>query len=150
MDADVQEAADRSARNREQRRGRDVHRGTGGISRFSSGAAAGSVGSGHSAESSADADLARIRISVYGVPDGSSGSPRIAPAAASWSHDCGRHACPLHVSRRDALQHVNLIERVELCQPELRRPPQPVAFLCSDRSASTRLVTPADRRRASA
>ena len=43
-----------------QDRGRDVHRGTGGASRFSSGAAAGSVGSGHKRRFRRHADLARV------------------------------------------------------------------------------------------
>src|SRR5688572_3534315 len=88
VDADVEKAADGSSEYGDENGGRNRHRGGG--STCSSGAAAGSVGKGQRSDASATPISPVSGSRRYGVPDGSSGNPRTAPAAASCSHDSAR------------------------------------------------------------
>ena len=54
------------------------------------------------------------------------------PAATSCSHDCGRVPVLLRELVDDPLQRVDLIERVELRQPQLRGLPQPCVLGLTD------------------
>src|SRR4026209_2675835 len=90
MNADVQGAPNRRAEHRDVDGENSAHLGTGGTALVSSGAAAGSVGSGQSGDSRRTPMSPVGGTSWYGMREGSSGTPRISPAAPTSCHDCGR------------------------------------------------------------